>query len=128
MLQLSRPQPGGTVLDLHGLHVREVQAVLPRQLQALAAQQQRVVSGPAAEQVPAPAATAICVCSAAPPRRWPSPAFTPLPLPQVSLIVGVGSHSTHTRDARVLPAVELLLLELGYEYSQPQAGLLTLHL
>ncbi len=48
MLRLSKPAPGATsgapTIDLHGLHVREVQAVLPKQLRALAGQQQRSVS------------------------------------------------------------------------------------
>jgi hypothetical protein len=51
-----------------------------------------------------------------------------LALPQVSLIVGTGHHTKGAPCARVGPAVEVLLVELGYAYSQPQPGLLQLQL
>jgi hypothetical protein len=48
LLQLGKPgaavSAGASSIDLHGLHVREVQAVLPKQLRALTSQKQRSVS------------------------------------------------------------------------------------
>jgi DNA-nicking Smr family endonuclease len=76
------------VIDLHGLHVREVQLLLPQQLAALKQQKQQYVS----------------------------------------IIVGTGHHTKGPPAARVGPAVEALLLELGFSYKQPQPGLLRVQL
>lgn len=42
----------------------------------------------------------------------------------VSVIVGAGKHTKGAPSARLGPAVEALVQELGYVYSQPQPGLL----
>jgi DNA-nicking Smr family endonuclease len=79
---------GAAVIDLHGLHVREVQSLLPQQLAALKQQKQQFVS----------------------------------------IIVGTGHHTKGRPSARVGPAVEALLQELGFSYKQPQPGLLRVQL
>lgn len=76
------------VIDLHGLHVREVQAELPQQLAALATQKQSAVN----------------------------------------IIVGAGKHTKGPPGPRLLPAVEAILQDLGYNYRQPQPGLLRVDL
>jgi DNA-nicking Smr family endonuclease len=76
------------VIDLHGLHVHEVQSLLPQQLAVLKQQKQAAVS----------------------------------------IIVGTGHHTKGPPAARVGPAVEALLHQLGYSYRQPQPGLLRVQL
>lgn len=76
------------VIDLHGLHVREVIAELPQQLAALAAQKQT----------------------------------------SVNIIVGAGKHTKGAPGPRLLPAVEAILQELGYNNRQPQPGLIRVNL
>jgi hypothetical protein len=46
----------------------------------------------------------------------------------VSVIVGVGRHTKGPPTARMGPAAEALLKELGYSVKQPQPGLLRVHL
>jgi DNA-nicking Smr family endonuclease len=46
----------------------------------------------------------------------------------VSIIVGTGHHTKGPPSARVGPAVEALLQELGWKYKQPQPGLLRVQL
>uniref|UniRef100_A0A383VHL1 Smr domain-containing protein n=1 Tax=Tetradesmus obliquus TaxID=3088 RepID=A0A383VHL1_TETOB len=83
-----RGSSAAAVIDLHGLHVREVQSLLPKQLAAFQQQQQQ----------------------------------------SVNIIVGTGHHTKGPPSARVGPAVEALLQELGLSYKRPQPGLLRVHL
>jgi hypothetical protein len=46
----------------------------------------------------------------------------------VALITGTGHHTTGAPSARLLPAVQALLTELGYSYSSPQPGLVRVRL
>lgn len=46
----------------------------------------------------------------------------------VSVIVGVGRHTKGPPAARLGPAVEALLRELGYSFRTPQPGLLRVRL
>jgi hypothetical protein len=46
----------------------------------------------------------------------------------VSVIVGVGRHTKGPPAARMGPAAEALLKELGYSFKQPQPGLLRVRL
>lgn len=83
-LGVSAGLDGNAVLDLHGLHVSEVRALLPSELSRLSAE------GAAA----------------------------------VSVIVGAGYHTRGAPAARLAPAVEELLSELGYGFRRTQPGLL----
>lgn len=48
--------------------------------------------------------------------------------PSVSVIVGVGHHTKGPPAARMRPAVEALVKELGYSITEPTPGLLKVRL